>query len=72
MRPAPELLLLHTDGLSAFFGGWMISCWAFWTMGDLLHTALTGFVGALASYLGAWIAKRLLPPKGGKPPAKDR
>ena len=45
-------LLQRSEGLSAFLGGWMISLWSWLTLDSVLKAALTGFVGAVASYAG--------------------
>ncbi|MEZ5032150.1 MAG: hypothetical protein R2787_12160 [Saprospiraceae bacterium] len=46
---------------SAFISGSLLAQLTLWLTGDLLNTALTGFVGAFASYLGLALAKRILP-----------
>lgn len=51
---------------TAFISGSLLAQFTLWLTGDLVNTALTGFVGAIASYLGLTIAKRLLPDKKGR------
>lgn len=61
-------LLQRSEGLSAFLGGWMISLWSWLTLDSVLKAALTGFVGAVASYAGTWLAGRIL---GKAPPPRQ-
>ena len=59
-------MLMLSHGWTAFLSGSLLAQLTLWLTGDLVHTALTGFVGAFASYLGLTIAKRLLPNKKGR------
>ncbi len=58
--------LYHKASLSAFLVGCLMTQYAIWTFQSLLDTALLGFIGAFASYIGTWIAGRVLPKKKRK------
>ena len=45
---------------TAFLSGSLLAQLTLWLTGDLLNTALTGFVGAFASYLGLALGKRMV------------
>lgn len=50
----------------AFLSGSLLAQLTLWLTGDLLDTALTGFVGAFASYLGLALGKRMVRWRKGK------
>ncbi|MCF8239574.1 MAG: hypothetical protein K9I85_15535 [Saprospiraceae bacterium] len=48
---------------TAFLSGSLLAQFTLWLTGDLVNTALTGFVGAFASYLGLALGKRIVSSK---------
>ena len=59
-------LLYHKGSLSAFLVGCLMTQYAIWTFQTLVDTFILGFAGAFASYLGTWLASRMLPKKKRK------
>jgi membrane protein DedA with SNARE-associated domain len=56
-------MLLHAGSLSTFLCGCMFSVGTLIVLHDIMATVFMGFAGAIASYAGTWIAKRILPEK---------
>ena len=59
-------LLYHKASLTAFLVGCLMTQYAIWTFQTLVDTFILGFAGAFASYLGTWLASRMLPKKKRK------